>query len=78
MKKEIKPLLIALLVMLLVTALIMLVGCSEEIGPCYSNEQRCKELQQLMNQSTGAEKEKYYQKYLTEKHILENCLATHD
>jgi len=55
-----------------------LTSCSEEVSPCEPMKQRCKELQYKIAQTTGAEREQYYQYYLTEKHILENCLATHD
>jgi hypothetical protein len=62
----------------LVVTFFLLLSCSEEIGPCHDMEVRCNELKSLMDKSTGAEKEQYRQYYLTEKHILENCLATHD
>ena len=51
-----------------------LISCSEEIGPCIENEQRCAELQNKMKTAkTEAEKEQYYQFYLAEKHQLEYC-----
>jgi len=49
-------------------------SCSEEIGPCYEMEIQCKSLLNKMEQATDAkEKEQYYQYYLSEKHLLENC-----
>ena len=50
-----------------------LTSCTEEIGPCHDSEVQCKKLLELSKQTTGVESENYYQHYLAEKHILENC-----
>ncbi len=62
----------------LVITFFLLLSCSEEIGPCHDMEVHSKKLLELSKQTTGVESQQYYQKYLSEKHILENCLATHD
>jgi hypothetical protein len=59
---------------LLILLLWYLLSCSEEIGPCYDNEQQCAYLLKKMNEATTeVEKNQYYQHYLAEKHILEYC-----
>lgn len=53
---------------------IALISCTEQIGPCYSNEQHCKELLQKMNKATDPkEKEQIRQFYLSELQFLEAC-----
>lgn len=53
---------------------IMALSCTEPIGPCYSNEQHCRELLKQMNKATSPkEKEQIRQFYLAEKNLLEAC-----
>lgn len=59
---------------LLVVTFILL-SCNEDISPCYPMEEQCKNLFINMNEATDPQvKEQYMQKYLSEKHLLENCL----
>lgn len=50
------------------------ISCTEEIGPCYANEQYCKELLRKMNATDDPkEKEQIRQFYLSELKFLEGC-----
>jgi len=52
-------------------------SCSDDFpSECKASQDRCRELQYKIDQSTGAEKEQYRQFYLTEKHYLEICLKS--
>lgn len=67
------------IIFVLAVCLQIMFGCSSNDFPteCEASQERCNELVLAMDHATGAEKERYRQLYLTEKHNLEGCIKQH-